>query len=117
MGGLKDGDLVAHVGPGSQAQPTDKPGAEVREDVPVEVGEDEHVVLLGHLDQLHAHVVDDAVLELDVGIVPGYLLRDAQPEAIGELHDVRLVHRGDLLATVGAGVLEGRLDHPAGAED
>ena len=38
------------------------------------------------------------------------LARDAQPEPVAELHDVRLVHGRDLLAAVVAGVVEGELE-------
>src|SRR3712207_8809413 len=46
-------------------QAADHPGAEVRDDVAVEVGKHDHVVLLGPGHQLVAEVVDDPVLELD----------------------------------------------------
>ena len=43
--------------------------------------------------------------------------RDAEEEAVRELHDVRLVHGGDLAAAVPARVVEGELDDPARAGD
>src|SRR5581483_784104 len=54
--------------------------------------------------------------ECDVGILPRDLARDPQEQSVGELHDVRLVHRGDLVALVRARVLEGELHDPARAE-
>ena len=45
------------------------PGAEVGDDVAVEVRQHDHVVLLGPRHELVAEVVDDPVLELDLGIV------------------------------------------------
>ena len=44
-------------------------------------------------------------------------LRDAQEEAVGELHDVRLVDGRDLAAAVAARVVEGELDDPARPRD
>src|SRR5256885_662011 len=78
------------------AQPADQSGAEVREDVAVEIGEHEHVVVLGRLDELHAHVVDDPVLEIEPGEFLRRLARGLEKEAVGELHDVGLVHGRDL---------------------
>src|ERR671919_580109 len=43
-------------------------GPEVREDVAVKVRADEHVVQLGLLDELHRHVVDYPILELDTRV-------------------------------------------------
>jgi hypothetical protein len=40
-----------------------------------------------------------------------------EEEAVGVLHDVGLVDRGHLVPAVGAGVVEGELDDPAGALD
>ena len=53
----------------------------------------------------------------DVGVLGGDLARDAQEEAVGELHDVRLVHGRDLLAAVLARVVERELDDPPRAGD
>jgi hypothetical protein len=39
-----------------------------------------------------------------------------EEEPVGELHDVRLVRRGDLLAAVLLGVVEGRLHDPVASE-
>ena len=58
------------------------PGAEVGDDVAVEVRQHDHVVLLRARDELVAEVVDDAVLELDVRVVLRDLLRRAQEEAV-----------------------------------
>ena len=79
---LEDRDALAEVRARSDAEPADHPGAEVGEDVAVEVREHEHVVLLGPLHELHAHVVHDAVVELDVVVLGGDLARDAQEEAV-----------------------------------
>ena len=70
--GSKTAAFVAEVRPGREPQAADQPRAQVGDDVAVQVRQHEHVVLLGPLDELHAHVVDDAVVELDVGV----LLRD-----------------------------------------
>ena len=118
VGRLEDGAAVlADVRPGGDAQAADEPGAEVGEDVAVEVGQDQDVVQLGLLHELHAHVVDDPVLEFDVGVRLGDLAADFEEEAVGELEDVRLVDARDLLPAVLPGVLEGVLDDPLAPGD
>ena len=63
--GLEHRRLRPDVGAGRHAEAADQPGAQVADDVAVQVRQHQHVVQLRLLDQLHAHVVDDAVLELD----------------------------------------------------
>src|SRR6185437_7279082 len=89
--------------------------AQVGHDVAVEVRQHQDVVQLGLLHELHTHVVHDPVVELDVGVLGRHLPRHVEPEAVGVLHDVGLVHRGHLAAAVGARVVERELHHPAGA--
>ena len=73
--------VVADVGARGDAEAADEARAEVGQDVAVEVGQHEHVVELGLLHELHAHVVDDAVLELDVGVLLGHLARRRRARA------------------------------------
>src|SRR4029450_8092203 len=103
----------AEVSARGEAEPADQARREVGDDVAVEVRQYEHVVLLGPLDELHREVVDDAVLELDVRVLLRDLAGDLQPEAVRELHDVRLVHARDLAAAEAARVVEGELEDAA----
>ena len=45
------------------------PAVEVAEDVAVQVRHHQHVVVLRPLHELHAHVVDDPVVEVDLRVV------------------------------------------------
>ncbi len=117
MGRLEDRHVLAIVPTGRDTEAADHSRAEVGEDVAVEVRQHEHVVLLRALHELHAHVVDDAVVELDVLVLRRDLARDAQPEPVAEFHDVRLVHAGDLLAAVLARVVERELEDEARPRD
>jgi hypothetical protein len=117
VGRLEQRAVLAVVRPGGDAEPADQARGQVGDDVAVQVREHQDVVQVGLLHELHAHVVDDPVLELDVRELLGDLPRDAQVEAVGVLHDVRLVHRRDLAAALAAGVLEGEADDPLGAGD
>ena len=67
---LEQRGLAAVVGAGRDAEAADEAGGEVGDDVAVEVRQHQHVVQLGLLHELHAHVVDDAILELDVACSP-----------------------------------------------
>ena len=84
---------------------------------PYRLRQHEHVVLLGPLDELHAEVVDDAVVELDAGVLLRDLARHVQPEPVREFHDVGLVDGRDLAAAVLARVVEGELEDAARAGD
>ena len=107
---LEDRRVRPEVPARSEPEAADEARAEVGDDVAVEIGADEDVVLLGPLHELHAEVVHDPVLELDVRLLLRHLAGDAKEEAVGELHDVRLVHGGHLAAAVPSRVVEGELD-------
>ncbi len=62
------------LAPGREAQAADEAGAEVAEDVTEQVGHHHDVVELGLLHQLHGHVVDDAIVELDLRELLGDIL-------------------------------------------
>ncbi len=80
---------------------------------PYRFGQHQHVVQLGLLHELHAHVVDDPVLELDPArVVGGDRPARLQEEAVRQLHDVRLVDGRDLAPAVGDGVVEGEPGDP-----
>ncbi len=70
--GFEDRAVGADVRAGRDAQAADQAGRQVADDVAVQVRQHQHVVQLRLLHELHAHVVDDAVLELDVGILLGH---------------------------------------------
>ena len=114
---LEDRDSLAEVRTGGESEPADHPRAQIRKHVAVQVRQDEQVVFLGTLHELHAHVVDDAVVELDVTVLLRDLACDAQIETVGELHDVRLVHGCDFATAVAARVVERELHDAARARD
>ena len=93
---LEDGRARADVRAGRDPEPADEPGREVADDVPVEIREDEHVELLGALDEPHAERVDEHLARLDVRVVRRDVAEDGEEEPVRELHDVRLRDAGDL---------------------
>ena len=108
--GLEHGQLGADVARAAEAEAADHLGAQVGNDVAVEVGRDQHVVVEGVLQQPHRHGVNVGVVHLDFGEVLGHGLGGFQEQPVGGAHDVGLVDDGDLLALVLAGELEGGAD-------
>lgn len=107
--GLEDGALIADVARGGEAETADEAGAHVGENVAVEVGHDEDLVVVGGGvgDHLEARVVEELGVELDAGEVLGHLLGDLEEQTVRQLHDGGFVDDADLLATNRLGVLEG----------
>ena len=68
--------------PGATPNPPTKPGRQIAQHVAIQIRQHQHVVQLGLLHQLHAHVVDDPVLEFDVGILLGHLPRNFEKQPI-----------------------------------
>ncbi len=112
---LEDGRAsLADVSTGSETETADKAGAQVTQDITVQVGHDEDVELARVLHHLQANGVQVHLLEFDVRVLFGYLACTLQEEAVRESHDVGLVHHGDLVALVECGVLERELGDTSG---
>ncbi len=93
--------------PGRHSQATHETGAEIADNISVEVGQNENIVQFRLLNQLHAHVVDDSFFKLDVRIILGHFRRGRQVQSVGVLHDVGFVDGCDFLAAVRTSVIEG----------
>ena len=113
---LEDGALVTDVAGGGQTETTDETGAHVGENVTVQVGHDEDLVVVGSGvgDDLEAGVVEELGVELDVRVLLGDLATKVEEETVGHLHNGGLVDDANLgLANV-LGVLEGVAEHALG---
>jgi hypothetical protein len=106
---LEDGAVVTDVTRGSKTETTDETSAHVGENVSVQVGHDEDLVVVGDRvgNHLQAGVVQQLGVELNVGELLGNLAGGAEEETVGHLHDGGLVDSADLLPANVAGVLEG----------
>ncbi len=97
MAGLTDGKAVTNVGTGHETQAADESRGAIGKDVSVEVGGNDHIVVLGLAEELVDHGVDDLLLDLDGGELlsseggAGGLAE----ETIGLGEDVGLVSDGD----------------------
>ena len=109
MDGLEDRALVTNVSGGGKTKTTDQTSAHVRENVSVQVGHNEDLVIVGKRvgDHLQAGVVQKLSVKLNVGVLLGELAGGAQEQTVGHLHDGGLVDSADLLPANIAGVLEG----------
>ena len=104
---FEDGALVSEVRARHQAQSADERCAQIGDDVAVKILQQQHVVLVGIHDQLHASVVHDVLAVGDLGILLRDVARAADEQAVRQLHDVGLVDGVNLLAMHAARVLEG----------
>ena len=74
----------------------------------VKVWHDKDVELAWVLDQLHAAVVDDFFLKLQLWVLGGHGSAALEEEPVRLLHDVGLVDRRDLLSAEGPREVETR---------
>ena len=134
MRGLEHAVLVADVGPRRHAQAAHLGRAGVREVVAVEIRSGEHLVFVGPQEHLLKHRVGDAVFDENLAgrersrevflgdaevreLIPGDLVAPVAESALGELHDVALVHQRDAAMAVLQGVENGAPHQPLGAEN
>ena len=113
---LEDRALVTNVTGGGETETTDETGAHIRQDVTVQVGHDQDLVVVGSRvgDDLQARVVQQLSVEFDIGELLGDIAGKVQEKTVGHLHDGSLVHHADLLLVDGTSVLEGEAQHTLG---
>ncbi len=115
MDRFKHGPMLANVGRASKPYGAGNLRGYVREDIPIEVGEDDDVEDLGRVGKLCRSNVDDPVFVFYVGVLFCHLFEDLVEVAVGDLHDVVFRKAGHLLTAVVAGILEGIAADPLGA--
>src|ERR1700730_4644368 len=112
MHSLEDRALRPQIRARNQSQSADKRAAQVAQNVSVQVLRQQYVVLVRIHHQLHAGVVYDVLVVLHLRKALANLAAAAQKQPVRELHDVRLVDRMDLLSSMFAGIVEGKLGNP-----
>jgi hypothetical protein len=78
MDRFKDGAFVAEIRSRDQPESADQPCAQIRNNVAVEILQQQHVVLVGIHHELHAGVVDNVLAVGDLRIFFGNVARAAQ---------------------------------------
>jgi hypothetical protein len=103
---------LAEIGAGHESEAAHESRAQVRHDVAVEIGKQQHVELFRPHDEVHADSVDDLFVVFDLRMFRGDGAHRLQEEPVAELHDVGFVDRRDGAATVPARVVERELRDP-----
>ncbi len=115
MRSFKKSAVRSDIGARSHAQPADKPGAKIRDNITIEVRQNKHIIKLGLLYELHAHIVHDAVFELNLGIFFSHFARHFKEKTVREFHDIGLVNGRHFLAFVLTRVVKGKFHDSFGA--
>ena len=71
MAGLTNSEVITDVGAGNETQGANEGSGAVRQDVTVQVGGDNDIVVLGLAEELVDHGVDNLLLDLDGGELLG----------------------------------------------
>ncbi len=114
MHGFKHRLAIAHISAWDHAQPAHQARRQIGNNVAVQVREQQNIKSLRPHHQLHRSIIDNQFLIGDVGIILRYFATAPQEQPIGQLHDVGLMNRGDLLAPGFLGELEGIFGNPDG---
>jgi len=109
MDGFEDRALIADVARGGQTQTTNQAGAHIGQNVAIQVGHDQHLVIVRNRvgDHFKAGIVEQLGIELNIRELLGDAAADIEEKTVTHLHDSGLVDDADLLAANGTGVLEG----------
>ena len=91
MNYLEYGSVSANVPTGGEAETANEAGAEIREDIAVEVGHHQYVVEAGVLDHVETDCVQISLLELDLWMFFCSLTTTLQEQTIAHPHDVGFV--------------------------
>src|SRR5258706_13313528 len=107
--GFEQRVVVAEVGAGHNAEAANQTYRQIRDDITVQIFQQQDVEPRRVEHQLQTSVVDDQIAETDLLVllrdVPGAL----EEQTVGQLHDVRLMNRHDFFPAVGARVVEREL--------
>ena len=114
MNGFEDGPAGSHISRRRETETPNKPGAQIRNNVTVQVGHYQNIVLRGVLDHVQTDGVEVFLFEFDLRVFLGGLPAALKEQAVGHPHNVGFVNGGDLGPAVGFGIFEGELSHASG---
>ena len=112
---LKHCAFLADVCTRHQAQTADQPSTQIRHDVAVKIFQQHHVKLFRPHHQLHARVVDDLVVSLNLGKLGGHFSEAIEEESVGQFHDVCFMTAGYFLAALAPRILESKSRNASGS--
>ena len=114
VSGLEYSSLFADVCSRCHPKSTHQTGTKVADNITVKVRQHNHIIKLRFLNKLHAHIVNDAVLEFNVGIFLCHASADIKPKPVTELHNIGLVNAGYFSPSHLLGILKGKMKNPLG---
>jgi hypothetical protein len=110
---LEDGAFITNVTRWSETETANETSAHVRENVTIQVGHDQDLVVVrsGVGNNLQAGVVEKLGVKLNGWEILGNSVGSTQEETITHLHDGSLVYCADLWSSNVLGVLESESEH------
>ena len=103
---FKECAVIAYIGRARQPHRARDLRGDIGENIPVEVGRDNHIKTLWCVRNPCSANIDDHVLRLNIQVLKRDLLKNLAEETVGELHDIVLAHASHLRAVVLAGILK-----------
>ena len=110
---LEDRVFWADISTRCNTEATYQTSTQIARDISVEVREHDDLELRGIHNDVHAERIDDVVIEFNGRMLFSNFTCATQEQAIGMLHDVRLVSSGDLLVALLLSVVERIFDDGA----
>ena len=112
MDRLKERIAVAEICPGHNPQTSNQARGQIRNNVAVQVLQQQDIECGWVKNKLQAGIIDDDVAKTDSLILAGYFSRAVKKQAVTELHNICLVHRDDLFSPEGSSVIKSKLRDP-----
>lgn len=109
---FENGVLSSHIAARNDTGSANQRSTNIGEDGSIKVGHDKDIELLRPGNSLHRSIIDNQIIDLELGVILGNLHKGGPEQAVGELHDVRLVNTGNFLPLVGSGKRESKLADP-----
>ena len=105
---FEDGVVIAHIGARHDAETAYEACRQIGDDIAVQIRQEQNIEGLGAHHQLHARVIDNQLVVLDLGEGRGDFAAALEEQAVAELHDVGFVNGANLTPAVAARVFESR---------
>lgn len=109
---LENGVLSSHIAARNDARSANQRSTDIGEDGSIKVGHDKDIELLRPGYSLHRSIIDNQIIDLELGVILGNLHKSGPEQAVGKFHDIRLVNTGNFLPLVGSGKRESKLADP-----
>src|SRR5260370_34345748 len=110
---LKYSILTADVRAWRNPQATYQTSGQIGNNIAIQVRQDQHIVLLGFLYKLHAHIVYNTIFKLNIRVFFAYYMSSSEEQSIRTFHYVGFVNRCNLTASISPGIVKRELDNPA----